>query len=175
MRWVISHHIRHASNQAIKDRPARRATPGGRVVLDYPWPYALKLVKLPDLYHDWRFTAGLVLMILGAGNWIVGLAKTHQYSAIVAMASRTENDQSYRRFDELDQSSDRAVLAPFSAEERRVTYASTHMDFYHATFLTGQVLFALGVIITLFAFIGVVRRDARRKIREMAADASGGT
>lgn len=118
-------------------------------------------VKLPDLYKDWRIMAGLVLMLMGAGNWIVGLGKTQQYGAIIARASDTGVDEAYRSFDELDAGADRGVLEPFTGEERRVSYATVHMDFYHATFIIGQILFALGLVVTLVAFLGAIRRDAR--------------
>ena len=35
---------------------------------------------------------------------------------------------------------DREVLAPFTNAQRKVSYATARMDFYHATFLTGQAL-----------------------------------
>src|SRR5713226_2674416 len=48
--------------------------------------FIFESVKLPDIYSDWRIIAGLVLMILGAGNWITGVTKTAQYNnALAAM------------------------------------------------------------------------------------------
>lgn len=125
-------------------------------------------MKLPDLYTDGWIIAGLVLMILGAGNWIVGLTKTEQYSRILARISQTGVDQSYLSFEELDDHADNAVLAPLTQDERKVSYAAAHMDFYHATFLTGQVLFGLGLMVTVIAFIAAVRRDARGAMRRTA-------
>jgi len=101
-------------------------------------------------------------MLLGAGNWLVGLTKTEQYSRTLARASEGGVDQSYLSFDELDDRSDSAVLAPLTQQERNVSYANARMDFYHATFLTGQTLFAFGLLVTMIAFIAAIRRDARR-------------
>ncbi len=126
-------------------------------------------MKLPDLYSDGWLIAGAILMLLGAGNWLVGLAKTEQYSRVLSMASQRGADQDYLSFDELDDRSDLAVLAPLTQEERKVSYATAHMDFYHATFLTGQVLFALGLALTLIGFIAAIRRDTRRAMRRTAA------
>jgi len=124
-------------------------------------------VKPPDLYADGWLIAGLILMLLGAGNWLVGLTKTEQYSHILARASQSGFDQSYLSFEELDDRSDSAVLAPLTRQEREVSYANAQMDFYHATFLTGQILFALGVLVSAIALIGVIRRDARRAMRRI--------
>jgi len=119
-------------------------------------------VKPPDLYADGWLIGGLILMLLGAGNWLVGLTKTEQYSHVLARASESGFDQSYLSFEELDDHSDSAVLAPLTQQERNVSYANARMDFYHATFLTGQILFAIGLLLTMVAFIGAIRRDARQ-------------
>jgi tellurite resistance protein TehA-like permease len=39
------------------------------------------------------------------------------------------------------------------------------VDFYHATFLTGQVLVLAGVLLALIGFISVIQRDARSSLR----------
>ena len=119
-------------------------------------------MKPPDLYADGWLIGGLILMLLGAGNWLVGLTKTEQYSHVLARASESGFDQSYLSFEELDDHSDSAVLAPLTQQERNVSYANARMDFYHATFLTGQILFAIGLLLTMVAFIGAIRRDARQ-------------
>src|SRR5260370_42097547 len=94
-------------------------------------------MKLPDVYRDWRIVFGLALVLLGAGNWFVGRERTGQYSKVIEAQSDTSVDQGYRSFDELDSS---AVLEPFNSEQRRVSYATARMYFYHATFLAGHAL-----------------------------------
>ncbi len=121
----------------------------------------LPIVKLVDVYTDWRIVAGVVLLMLGAGNWIVGLDKTAEYNQIVQQASRASADETYRGFGELDAGGNRAVLEPLIAEQRRVSYATAHMDFYHATAITGRVFFGIGLGITLLGFISAIRRDAK--------------
>ena len=102
----------------------------------------------------------MVLILLGAGNWLVGLNGIVQYRGLGAAATRS-NAELYRNFDELDARTDGAVLAPLNQEERTVSYAAAQMDFYHAVYLTGCILFALGLMVALMAFIGAIRRDAR--------------
>jgi hypothetical protein len=119
-------------------------------------------MKLPDVYTDWRIMAGIALMMLGAANWAVGLSRTNEYSRIIARTPEIAADEAYRSFDELDPRTDRAVLAPFTNQQRRISYATARMDFYHAAFLTGQALVLAGVALTLLGFIVVIRRDSRR-------------
>jgi hypothetical protein len=120
-------------------------------------------MKLPDVYRDWRVVLGIAVMLLGAGNWIVGRVKAGEYMQIIASQPDTSTDQAYRSFDELDAGAN-AVLEPFTAEQRRLSYATARMDFYHATFLTGYALVMGGLVITCMGFLGVIRRDARRAV-----------
>lgn len=126
-------------------------------------------MKPPEAYRDWRVVLGLALMMLGVGNWLVGRTRTQQYSAMIASQPDTDTDDAYRSFDELG-SGATAVLEPLTAEQRRVSYATARMDFYHATFLTGYGLVIAGLAMTCAGFLGLIRRDARRaaaRIRSM--------
>jgi hypothetical protein len=125
-------------------------------------------VKLPDVYRDWRIMTGLMLVFLGAGNWIVGLNKTRLASQMIAQAAHIAPGSDYRSFDELDSAG--GVLQPFTEEEARVSYATARMDFYHVAFLTGQVLVIVGLIVTMIGFINVIQRDTRHSIRRLSSD-----
>jgi hypothetical protein len=118
-------------------------------------------MKMPDMYHNWRVMFGVALILLGIGNWLVGRLNTEHYSELIRSESRTTPDQAYRSFDELDAGA-AAVLAPLTAEQRRVSYATARMDFYHATFLTGYMLVLAGLLLTFRGFVGLIRNDARR-------------
>lgn len=123
-------------------------------------------MKLPDIYGDWRIMAGIVLLLLGSANWIIGLERTREYSRIIAEATAAPiPNNAYRSFDEIEP--DSAVLEPFTAEQRRVSYATARMDYYHATFLTGEALMSIGVIAMLAGFITIIQRDARRANRRI--------
>jgi multisubunit Na+/H+ antiporter MnhG subunit len=128
-------------------------------------------MKLPDIYTDWKIVVGLGLIVLGAGNWIIGLQRTQLYSRMIvahqqpSAAAATD----YRSFDELDEGA--AVLEPLTAEQRQASYATARMDFYHAAFLTGRVMVLLGVLLTLLGFISVIQQDSRRAFRRPEDDA----
>ena len=123
-------------------------------------------MKLPDVYHDWIAVLGIAFILLGAGNWIVGRIRTEEYSRIIASQPDITADEAYRSFDELDSGAD-AVLEPFTTEQRRFSYATARMDFYHATFLTGYALVLVGLVFTFFGFLRLIRRDARRVVRRI--------
>jgi hypothetical protein len=125
-------------------------------------------MKLPDIYTDWRIVAGLALMILGAGNWIIGFHRTQQYSEMIAASAHSATGNDYRSFDELDAGTGVAVLEPLTSERRKVSYATARMDFYHATFITGQVMVVIGLMVSLWGFIAVIQSDTRNALRRAA-------
>src|SRR5690242_16597223 len=91
------------------------------------WRHILRLSMKPqDLYRDWRIIAGLALVMLGAGNWAVGLHKTQQANRMIAQ-THVRPGSDYRSFDEVDAAA--PVLKPFTHEEERVSYATARMDF----------------------------------------------
>jgi hypothetical protein len=118
-------------------------------------------MKTPDLYHNWRVMFGVALILLGIGNWLVGRLNTEHYNTLIRRESSTTPDQAYRSYDDLDAGAV-AVLAPLTAEQRRLSYATARMDFYHATFLTGYMLVLAGLLLTFRGFVGLIRNDARR-------------
>jgi len=118
-------------------------------------------MKMPDIYHNWRVMFGVALILLGIGNWLVGRINTEHYGELIRRGVSATPDQAYRSFDELDAGAV-AVLEPLTAEQRRVSYATARMDFYHATFLTGYVLVLAGLLLAFLGFVGLIRNDARR-------------
>jgi hypothetical protein len=125
-------------------------------------------MKIPDVYRDWRIMFGLALMLLGAGNWFVGRQRTQFYGDLIASESRNRPASSTSGFDDLEANSG-DVLKPFTAPERQLSYTRARMDFYHATFLTGQVLAIVGLIVMLAGFLSMIRRDARRTLKRLPA------
>jgi hypothetical protein len=113
------------------------------------------------MYHNWRVMLGVALILLGSGNWLVGRLNTEHYGELIRSEGSSTPDQAYRSFDELDAGAV-AVLAPLTAEQRRVSYATARMDFYHATFLTGYVMVLAGLLLMFLGFLGLIRNDARR-------------
>lgn len=130
-------------------------------------------MKLPDIYTDWKIVIGLALIMLGAGNWAIGLERTQTYSRImVAHQQPSAAATDYKSFDELDEGAGgAAVLEPLTAEQRQASYATARMDFYHAAFLAGRAMVLLGLMLTLLGFISVIQNDSRRAFRRPEGDA----
>ena len=122
-------------------------------------------MKLPDVYTDWKIVIGIALILLGTANWVIGIERTQMYSRMVAARAQPAAASDYYSFDELDAGAGGAVLEPLTAQQRKASYATARMDFYHAAFLTGRVMVVLGLLCTLFGFISVIQQDSRRAFR----------
>ena len=127
-------------------------------------------MKLPDIYTDWKIVIGLALILLGAANWAIGLERTEIYSRMSIAGAQPAAATDYRSFDELDEAAGGAVLAPLTAEQRRASYATARMDFYHAVFLAGRAMVLLGLLAALLGFISVIQQDSRRAFRRPQGD-----
>ena len=110
---------------------------------------------------------GLALLILGVCNWSIGLRRTQLYSQMITAASHATAATDYRSFDELEPNAPLAVIGPLTAQERQLSYATARTDYYHATYLAGQALVTIGLLLTLWGFIAVIRRDSRRMMWRM--------
>lgn len=128
-------------------------------------------MKLPDVYTDWKIVIGFALILLGTGNWVIGIERTQMYSRMVAARAHNNAATDYFSFDELDAGAGGAVLEPLTAQQRKASYATARMDFYHAAFLTGRVMVLLGLLCTLLGFISVIQQDSRRAFRRSEAAA----
>jgi multisubunit Na+/H+ antiporter MnhG subunit len=151
----------------------RKAVLAGALSLPRLRRILVQRMKIPDLYRDWRIVLGIALTVLGAADWFIGFERTHQYSQMIAALPHGSSGIDFRSFDELDPASGgAAVLDPLTAEERQVSYATARMDFYHATFLTGQVLVLAGVLLTFVGFLGVIQSDTRKTLKRMLEQAN---
>jgi len=129
-------------------------------------------MKLPDVYTDWKIVIGFALVLLGTANWVIGIERTQMYSRMVAARAHNNVATDYFSFDELDAGAGGAVLEPLNAQQRKASYATARMDFYHAAFLTGRVMVLLGLVCTLLGFISVIQQDSRRAFRRSEAAAA---
>src|SRR5579875_1104277 len=118
-------------------------------------------MKPRDFYTDWRLLVGAILIITGTVNWAIGFTGTKHYGQVVATSGQEDVEELTRPFDELDDSSNQAVLEPLIAVERKASLDSAQMDFYHAIFFVGQSFFAGGLILMLIGLFATLRRDAK--------------
>lgn len=128
-------------------------------------------MKPRDIYSSYLLVAGVVCLILGLGNWIVGAVETARYQGLLQKTARTGLEESYRSFQELDRQKNEEVLRPITQDREKYNAARVKLDFFYVVLSGGRVLFLLGALVTFFALIRLIRQDTLLKMRRLAAGA----
>ncbi len=125
------------------------------------------MTKLRSLYLNLYFVVGVVLVLLGAGNWIVGAVQVTHYRALVEAGSKTGLEDSYRSFRELTPRKNREILSGIHEERERYDAARVKVDFFHVVLRGGLLLILVGSGLAFSAFFRIIRRDAPTRIRKL--------
>lgn len=121
-------------------------------------------MKLRSLYLNLYFVVGLVLVLLGAGNWTVGAVQVARYRALVEAGSKTGLEESYRSFRELTPRKNRAILSGIHEERERYDAARVKLDFFHVVLRGGLLLILIGLGLAFSALFRIIRQDAPARI-----------
>lgn len=121
-------------------------------------------MKPRDIYSSYLLVAGLMLLLLGIGNWIVGAVQITKYQGLLRNTAKTGLEESYRNFQELDLRKNEEVLQRISKDREKYNTARVKVDFYYVVLGGGRLLFFIGLFLTFFGLIRVIRQDASIKI-----------
>jgi len=124
-------------------------------------------MKPRDVYSSNVLVAGILLLTLGLGNWVVGAVQVTQYGSLLRSNSKTGLEESYRSFQELTSQRNKAILRRINEDREKYNAARVKLDFSYVVLRGGRLLFLLGLVLTLLAFIRVIRQDAMTKIRKL--------
>jgi hypothetical protein len=121
-------------------------------------------VKPKDIYSSYLLVAGLMLLLLGIGNWIVGAVQITKYQRLLRNTAKTGLEESYRNFQELDLRKNEEVLRRINKDREKYNTARVNVDFYYVVLGGGRLLFFIGLFLTFFGLIRLIRKDASIKI-----------
>jgi len=121
-------------------------------------------VKIKDIYSSYLLVAALILLILGLGNWIVGAVQVTKFQRLLRNTAKTGLEDSYRSFQELDLRKNEEVLRRINRDREKYNTARVKVDFYYVVLGGGRLLFFLGLFLTCFGLIRLIRRDTLIKI-----------
>jgi len=121
-------------------------------------------VKPKDIYSSYLLVAGLMLLLLGIGNWIVGAVQITKYQRLLRSTAKTGLEESYRNFQELDLRKNEEVLQRINKDREKYNTARVKVDFYYVVLGGGRLLFFIGLFLTFFGLIRLIRQDASIKI-----------
>ncbi len=124
-------------------------------------------MKLRSLYLNLYFVVGLVLVLLGAGNWTVGAVQVARYRALVEAGSKTGLEESYRSFRDLTPRKNRAILSGIHEERERYDAARMKLDFFHVVLRGGLLLILIGLGLAFSALFRIIRQDAPTRVGKL--------
>lgn len=121
-------------------------------------------MKPRELYSSWPMVVGVVCLVMGIGNWTIGMIETAKYQTLLYKTARTGLEENYRKFQELDHQKNEEVLRRINEDREKFNGARVKLNFFHVVLSGGRVLFFLGAVISLVAVVRLIRRDASNKI-----------
>jgi hypothetical protein len=126
-------------------------------------------MKLRQLYSNYLMISGLVCLVLGIGNWTVGTIETSKYQALLYKTARTGLEETYRSFQELDHQKNEEVLRRINDDREKFNAARVKLNFFYIVLIGGRLLFLVGALVMLTAFVRLIRRDSQTKINRLSA------
>ena len=106
---------------------------------------------------------GLLLVIMGLGNWYTGINKGAEYEQLLANTSSPAAAVQFDDFRELNARTTATLLSPLrrGSDERRLI--SAKLDFYRVVQSGGRIFILLGLFCTA---AGLIRSWYRRHLSE---------
>lgn len=127
-------------------------------------------MKIREIYSSSVMVSGLVCLVLGIGNWMVGALETAKYQALLRKTAQTGLEETYRSFQELDRQKNLEVLRRINDDREKYNAAKVKLNFFFVVLTGGKLLFVIGALLALSAAVSLIRRDARMKISRAVGD-----
>lgn len=125
-------------------------------------------MKARDIYSSYLLVTGLMLLVLGVGNWAFGAVQITKFQGLLHRTAQTGLEDSYRSFQELDHQKNEEVLQRINKDREKYNAARVKLDFYYVVLSGGRLFFMFGALLTFFALIRLIRQDSSIKIRKLA-------
>ncbi len=103
-------------------------------------------------YQSRLLVFAVTLVVLGVGNTVIGSRKLNQYQEIVA------EGRARGYFPDAAGSTDR-ILRPLDDEGERYNIGRAKIDLYHVVLSGGLLMMAIGVVLTIIAWLRLRLRD----------------
>jgi len=124
-------------------------------------------VKVREVYTSYLLVVGVVCLIMGIGNWTVGVVESSKYQALLYKTARTGLEENYRNFQQLDHQKNEEVLRRINEDLDRYNGARVKLNFFYIVLIGGRVLFIIGTGLILAGMVYLIRRDSRAKVKRL--------
>ena len=104
---------------------------------------------------------GVLLIILGIGNWYTGISKGAEHEEMLAAGNNAAPAAGFNDFPELNAHTSVTLIEPLQRGSNRQTLISTKLDFYRVVQSGGRMLTILGLFCSL---AGLIRTWYQRRL-----------
>jgi hypothetical protein len=109
------------------------------------------------------FPVGLLLVVLGFGNWYTGRDKGREYERLLASGHLPANLADYDEFRELNGRTNATLLNPIQRGSDESTFVNAKLDFYKVVQSGGRILVLAGLFC---AAAGLIHSRHRQRYLE---------
>src|SRR5690348_18252586 len=106
-------------------------------------------MKIREIYSSYLLVSGVICLVLGIGNWTVGVIESSKYQALLYKTARTGLEESYRNFQQLDHQKNEEVLRHINEDREKYNGARVKLNFFYIVLMGGRFLFMIGAALTL--------------------------
>jgi hypothetical protein len=124
-------------------------------------------MKIREIYSSYLLVSGVICLVLGIGNWTVGVIETSKYQALLYKTARTGLEENYRNFQQLDHQKNEEVLRRINEDREKYNGARVKLNFFYVVLVGGRVLLLIGAVLTLAMLVRLIRRDTQMKIKRL--------
>jgi hypothetical protein len=115
--------------------------------------------------HNPLLPVGLLLIIIGFGNWYTGVDKGAEYEQLLAAGNLPTTVDDFQDFQHLSARTTATLLDPLQRGSDEYTLANAKLDFYRVVQSGGRMLMMLGLFCSA---AGLIRLWHRRRSGERA-------
>lgn len=90
--------------------------------------------------------AGIVLLVLGIGNWYTGSSRLDRYRGLLAEGPTSQPGVGYREFRHLTAAMNETLLNPLRDGAGQYQRIQAKVDFYRVAESTGKIFFLIGLL-----------------------------
>lgn len=130
-------------------------------------------MKARELSSNYLLLGGLLLLVLGVGNWVAGATESARYRRLLHRTAQTGLEESYRIFPHLDVRKNEEVLSRITEDRERYNAARVKLEFFNVVLNGGKLFCFVGVILLSFGFLRWLREDASKKKPHPRPEPSG--
>ena len=124
-------------------------------------------MKVREIYSSYILIVGLVCLVFGVGNWVVGTIQTVKYQSLLLKTAHTGLEDTYRNFQHLDQQRNEEVLRGLTENREKYNAARVKLNFFYVVLTGGRLMFLVGSLITVVTLVRMIRRDTQSKIQNL--------